>query len=37
VFGSLAESVTIGKDVEAMYPPTESYQGKTLLVRIEEQ
>ncbi|MCP3964901.1 MAG: bifunctional hydroxymethylpyrimidine kinase/phosphomethylpyrimidine kinase [Lentisphaerae bacterium] len=35
VYGSLNESVEIGADVEAMYPPQESYQGKTLLSRID--
>lgn len=35
VYGSLNESVNIGKGIEAMYPPTESYQGKTLLSRID--
>ncbi|QSH41783.1 bifunctional hydroxymethylpyrimidine kinase/phosphomethylpyrimidine kinase [Lentisphaerota bacterium ZTH] len=35
VFGSLNESVEIGHEIEAMYPPQESYQGKTLLSRID--
>ncbi|MFA7232322.1 MAG: bifunctional hydroxymethylpyrimidine kinase/phosphomethylpyrimidine kinase, partial [Victivallaceae bacterium] len=35
VYGSLVESVTVGNDIDAMYPPMESYQGKTLLTRIE--
>ena len=35
VYGSLNESVNIGTKVEAMYPPGESYQGKTLLSRID--
>ena len=35
VYGSLNECISIGTGVEAMYPPTESYQGKTLLERIE--
>ena len=35
VYGSLNESVNVGKEIEAMYPPTESYQGKTLLSRID--
>ncbi len=34
VYGSLNECITIGSGVEVMYPPTESYQGKTLLSRI---
>lgn len=35
VYGSLEESITIGSKVDAMYPPGESYQGKTLLSRID--
>jgi hydroxymethylpyrimidine/phosphomethylpyrimidine kinase len=35
VYGSLNESITIGDKLEAMYPPAESYQGKTLLSRID--
>lgn len=35
IYGSLEESITIGPKVDAMYPPSESYQGKTLLSRIE--
>ena len=35
VYGSLLESVNIGRGIEAMYPPAESYQGKTLLSRID--
>ena len=35
VYGSLNECISIGTGIEAMYPPPESYQGKTLLVRIE--
>ena len=35
VYGSLDESISIGSKIEAMYPPGESYQGKTLLSRIE--
>lgn len=35
VYGSLNESISIGPDIEAMYPPSESYQGKTLLSRID--
>ena len=34
VYGSLNESINIGEGIEAMYPPTESYQEKTLLSRI---
>ncbi len=35
VYGSLEESITVGSKVDAMYPPGESYQGKTLLSRID--
>ncbi|MDD5698102.1 MAG: bifunctional hydroxymethylpyrimidine kinase/phosphomethylpyrimidine kinase [Victivallaceae bacterium] len=35
VYGSLNESVRIGPGIEAMYPPATSYQGKTLLSKIE--
>ena len=35
VYGSLNESVCVGEGVEAMYPPTQSYQGKTLLSIID--
>ena len=35
VYGSLNESISIGPGIEAMYPPAESYQGKTLLSRID--
>ena len=35
VYGSLNESIDIGSGIEAMYPPGESYQAKTLLERIE--
>ena len=35
VFGSLNESITIASNIDAMYPPGESYQGKTLLSRID--
>jgi hydroxymethylpyrimidine/phosphomethylpyrimidine kinase len=35
VYGSLNESIIIGEGLEAMYPPAESYQGKTLLSKID--
>ncbi|MFA6714773.1 MAG: bifunctional hydroxymethylpyrimidine kinase/phosphomethylpyrimidine kinase [Victivallaceae bacterium] len=35
VYGSLSEYVNIGAGIEAMYPPAESYQGKTSLTRVE--
>jgi hydroxymethylpyrimidine kinase/phosphomethylpyrimidine kinase len=35
VYGSLNEYVNIGAGIEAMYPPAESYQSKTLLARVE--
>ncbi len=35
VYGSLNECISIGSKTEAMYPPGESYQGKTLLSRID--
>jgi hydroxymethylpyrimidine kinase/phosphomethylpyrimidine kinase len=35
VYGSLNECIDIGSNIEAMYPPGESYQGKTLLSRID--
>jgi len=35
VYGSLEECINIGSGLEAMYPPSDSYQGKTLLSRIE--
>lgn len=35
VYGSLNESINIGPGIEAMYPPGESYQGKTLLSKID--
>ena len=35
VYGSLNESINIGSEIDAMYPPSESYQGKTLLSRID--
>ncbi len=35
VYGSLNECIDIGPGIEAMYPPGESYQGKTLLSKID--
>ncbi len=35
VYGSLNECISIGTEIEAMYPPGESYQGRTLLSRID--
>jgi len=35
VYGSLNECISIGPEIEAMYPPGESCQGKTLLSRID--
>lgn len=35
VYGSLEECINIGPEIEAMYPPGDSYQGKTLLARID--
>ncbi|MDD5728489.1 MAG: bifunctional hydroxymethylpyrimidine kinase/phosphomethylpyrimidine kinase [Victivallales bacterium] len=35
VYGSLNEAVNVGAGIEAMYPPLESYQGQTLLERID--
>lgn len=35
VYGSLDEAISIGPKIEAMYPPGESYLGRTLLSRID--